>query len=69
MLYRIGAEPEQCLMIGDDPKRDGVARQCDIPFFELRSDQHLQQEGPLSYSGNSKALLAYLESTVENHDE
>lgn len=37
MLARLGAAPEDCLMIGDHPRKDGVAREVGIPVFLLKT--------------------------------
>ena len=64
VLEKIGREPAQCLMIGDDPVMDMPAREAGIAtWFVPTEGKSLKREGS-DYSGSLADLAAWLEEGV-----
>ncbi len=62
IIELIGKEPQECMMLGNDPADDMVASEIDIKTF-LIEDPHIDQENgryKVDYSGNLKDMLSFI---------
>jgi FMN phosphatase YigB (HAD superfamily) len=63
ILALTGRRPEQCLMVGDDPRMDMAARQAGIATWLAERPGEAQKPAPLAdRRGTLEQLAAWLES-------
>lgn len=64
VLEKLGAKPEECLMVGNDATEDAAAEQLGIPVFLLTDCLINKQQKPISQypQGNLTDLLQYIRS-------
>jgi FMN phosphatase YigB (HAD superfamily) len=63
ILAMTGRRPEQCLMVGDDPRMDMAAKQAGIATWLVEHDGEGQREAPLAdHRGTLGELTAWLSS-------